>query len=78
VAARRDTTQRLRWNATAAVQRNGRATQAKAQTPPAVRSLRRSRRVRAARSIALPLIGAGGGGMNQERVKTIRVDEFSK
>jgi O-acetyl-ADP-ribose deacetylase len=30
------------------------------------------------RSIALPLIGAGAGGMNQERVKTIMVDEFSK
>src|SRR5580704_6467251 len=30
------------------------------------------------RSIALPLIGAGAGGMTQERVKTIMVDEFSK
>lgn len=30
------------------------------------------------RSIAMPLIGAGAGGMNQERVKAIMVDEFSR
>jgi O-acetyl-ADP-ribose deacetylase len=29
-------------------------------------------------SIALPLIGAGAGGMSQERVKAIMVDELSK
>jgi O-acetyl-ADP-ribose deacetylase (regulator of RNase III) len=30
------------------------------------------------RSLALPLIGAGTGGMSQERVKAIMEDEFSK
>jgi O-acetyl-ADP-ribose deacetylase len=30
------------------------------------------------RSIALPLIGAGTGGISQERVKAIMVDELSK
>jgi hypothetical protein len=29
-------------------------------------------------SVALPLIGAGAGGMSQERVEAIMVDEFSK
>ena len=30
------------------------------------------------RSVALPLIGAGAGGMSQDRVKAIMVDEFTK
>jgi O-acetyl-ADP-ribose deacetylase (regulator of RNase III) len=30
------------------------------------------------RSIALPLIGAGAGGLGQERVKAIMADEFSR
>lgn len=30
------------------------------------------------RSIAIPLIGAGSGGFNQERTKTLMLDELSK